>query len=209
MPSLHPFTFVMFFKSCFCTFLMLISVTVRPFQNYPVFRMGYSINPLNTEFFSLEISFSLNMPLTHRISICVKALTPKLRPTPLPALASEKYTPVLYYLSCKLADTESCRFNVRFFSWKLTDKKSCRFNDILQKIVFLARFSCKNKNIAKVCISCMFFSLCKEAQSESCIYVKKTTASTHHAMDAATWVHPPTSTCPTLFTSAEPIFSAN
>ena len=41
------------------------------------------INPLNTEFFSLEISFSLNMPLTHRISICVKALTPKLSPTPL------------------------------------------------------------------------------------------------------------------------------
>ena len=27
MPSLHLFTF---FKSCFCTFLMLISVTVRP-----------------------------------------------------------------------------------------------------------------------------------------------------------------------------------
>ena len=31
------------------------------------------VNPLNTEFFSLEISFSLSMPLTHRISICVKA----------------------------------------------------------------------------------------------------------------------------------------
>ena len=30
MPSLHPFTFSMFFKSCFCTFLMLISVTVTP-----------------------------------------------------------------------------------------------------------------------------------------------------------------------------------
>ena len=29
-PSLHLFTFLMFFKSCFCTFLMLISVTVRP-----------------------------------------------------------------------------------------------------------------------------------------------------------------------------------
>ena len=29
MPSLHLFTFLMF-KSCFCTFLMLISVTVRP-----------------------------------------------------------------------------------------------------------------------------------------------------------------------------------
>ena len=27
MPPLHPFTFLMFFKSCFCTFLMLISVT--------------------------------------------------------------------------------------------------------------------------------------------------------------------------------------
>ena len=27
MPSPHPFTFLMFFKSCFCTFLMLISVT--------------------------------------------------------------------------------------------------------------------------------------------------------------------------------------
>ena len=53
---------------------------------------GYSINPLNTEFFSLEISFSLNMPLTHRISICVKALTPKLSPTPLPALASRHVT---------------------------------------------------------------------------------------------------------------------
>ena len=24
MPSLHPFTFLMFFKSCFCTFLMLM-----------------------------------------------------------------------------------------------------------------------------------------------------------------------------------------
>ena len=30
MPSLHLFTFFMFFKSCFCTFLKLISVTVRP-----------------------------------------------------------------------------------------------------------------------------------------------------------------------------------
>ena len=30
MPPLHLFTFLMFFKSCFCTFLMLISVTVRP-----------------------------------------------------------------------------------------------------------------------------------------------------------------------------------
>ena len=29
MPSLHPFTFLMFFQSCFCTF-MLISVTVTP-----------------------------------------------------------------------------------------------------------------------------------------------------------------------------------
>ena len=50
------------------------------------------LSPLNTEFFSLEIIFSLNMPLTHRISISVKALTPKLSPTPLPALASRHVT---------------------------------------------------------------------------------------------------------------------
>ena len=30
MPSLHLHTFLLFFKSCFDTFLMLISVTVRP-----------------------------------------------------------------------------------------------------------------------------------------------------------------------------------
>ena len=30
MPSLHPFTLLMLFKSCFCTFLMLISVIVGP-----------------------------------------------------------------------------------------------------------------------------------------------------------------------------------
>ena len=30
MLSLHRFTFLMFFQSCFCTFFMLISVTVTP-----------------------------------------------------------------------------------------------------------------------------------------------------------------------------------
>ena len=34
-------------------------------------------NPLNPELFSHETSFSLYMPLTHRISISVQALTPK------------------------------------------------------------------------------------------------------------------------------------
>ena len=38
--------------------------------------------------FLLEVSFSLYMPLMHRISISAHALTLKLKPTPLPALAS-------------------------------------------------------------------------------------------------------------------------
>ena len=45
-------------------------------------------NPLSPEYFSLQINFSLYMPLTHHISTSVQALTPKLNPTPLPALAS-------------------------------------------------------------------------------------------------------------------------
>ena len=52
----------------------------------------YFVNPLNTEIFSLETSFSLCMPLTHRISISVQALTPKLNLRPLPALASRLVT---------------------------------------------------------------------------------------------------------------------
>ena len=73
-----------------------VSVTVRGTFTTPQYSKYYHVienfNPLNTEFFSLEISFSLNMPLTHHISICVKALTPKLSPTPLPALASRHVT---------------------------------------------------------------------------------------------------------------------
>jgi len=38
---------------------------------------------LNSKFFSVEATFSINMPLTHIISISVQALTPALN---LPAL---------------------------------------------------------------------------------------------------------------------------
>ena len=34
MPSLHPFTFIMFFKSCFSTFLMLIYVVFINLAHY-------------------------------------------------------------------------------------------------------------------------------------------------------------------------------
>ena len=48
--------------------------------------------PLNTELFSLETSFTLCMPLMHRISVSVQALTPKLSLSPLSALASRLVT---------------------------------------------------------------------------------------------------------------------
>ena len=50
------------------------------------------VSPSNTDFFSLETSFSLYMPLMHRISISVQALTPKLNLSPLPALTSRLVT---------------------------------------------------------------------------------------------------------------------
>ena len=50
------------------------------------------LSSLNPELFSLEISFSLYMPLMHRTFISVQSLTPKLKPTPLPALASRLVT---------------------------------------------------------------------------------------------------------------------
>ena len=49
-------------------------------------------NPLNTELFLLETSFSLYMPLTHRISIPVQALTPKLNLSQLPTLTNRLVT---------------------------------------------------------------------------------------------------------------------
>ena len=52
--------------------------------------VGFS--PLNNELFSFETSFSLTMPLTHRIFISVQALTSKLNLSPLPALASRLVT---------------------------------------------------------------------------------------------------------------------
>ena len=51
----------------------------------PLTRNKEKIRP---ELYSLEINFSLYI-LTHRISISVQALTPKLKPTPLLALASQ------------------------------------------------------------------------------------------------------------------------
>ena len=42
-------------------------------QELALFPGPPHFNPLNTEFFSLEITFSLNMPLTHRISISVNS----------------------------------------------------------------------------------------------------------------------------------------
>ena len=50
------------------------------------------VKELNPEFFPLEPSFSLYMPLTHHISISVQALTPKLNTSPLSALTSRPVT---------------------------------------------------------------------------------------------------------------------
>ena len=50
------------------------------------------VKELNPEFFPLEPSFSLYMPLTHRISISVQALTPKLNTSPLSPLTSRPVT---------------------------------------------------------------------------------------------------------------------
>ena len=72
---------------------------------------GNILGPLNPEFFSLETSFSLYMHLTHRISIFVRALTPKLNPSPLPALTSRLVTLAMptHYWACSIVITVDCQ----------------------------------------------------------------------------------------------------
>ena len=55
----------------------------RIFQSIPnEALMAHVVNPLNSNFFSLQTTFSPHMPPTHLISISVQALTPKLHPCP-------------------------------------------------------------------------------------------------------------------------------
>ena len=60
--------------------------------SHQVSALTWTISPLIPELFSHETSFSLYMPLTHRISISVQALTPKLHLSPLPALTTRLVT---------------------------------------------------------------------------------------------------------------------
>ena len=83
---------LMFDETMDCTVTEQLAIHGRFINKSTEELKSHYLSPLNTEFFSLEITFSLNMPLTHRISISVKALTPKLSPTPLPALASRHVT---------------------------------------------------------------------------------------------------------------------
>ena len=69
--------------------------TISPLLSVKLKPQVKTIQGLNPELFSLETSFSLYMPLTHRISISVQAPTPKLNLSPLPALASRLVTLIM------------------------------------------------------------------------------------------------------------------